>query len=162
LLPVIGLIQTSDQARADRYMYLPLLGLVLPAASLLNRWRSRLPRGAGESLVVLVVTVFSWMTWHQVGYWKNSESLFRRAVVVTEDNAVMHLGLARSLDWVRESNEVLVHLQAAMAIEPENSEIYIDLARFYRYRGHRRWEQIHMEKAAFWKAADPSHLYRLD
>lgn len=155
LLPVIGLIQTSDQARADRYMYLPLVGLTLIGTSRVYRLHSRLPRGSAVCLVGMMFCFYSWMTWHRIGDWRDSVTLFSRALRVTENNAVMHFGLAQSLDWVNESELVLEHLLAAMEIEPENPHVHTALARFYSYEGRRRLERIHLEKAVAWGVTDP-------
>jgi tetratricopeptide (TPR) repeat protein len=90
LVPVIGLVQVGQQSMADRYSYLPLIGLfvaiVWSAAEISARWpgtRSGLALCAAAVITACVV-----LTWNQAGYWRNSASLFEHALAVTRDNAV--------------------------------------------------------------------------
>ena len=88
LLPVIGLVQTGMQSMADRYTYLPSIGLFIMVAwgmagiaSLSKLWRNGMAAGAGGLLLAgLLVTRF------QLGYWQNSVTLFSRALEITGDN----------------------------------------------------------------------------
>jgi protein O-mannosyl-transferase len=92
LVPVIGLVQVGSHGRADRYTYIPLIGLFIIAAwgipELLKRWRFRkevLVALSASSLVGLVMA-----TWTQVGYWKNSITLFDHTLNVTDHNGLIH------------------------------------------------------------------------
>jgi protein O-mannosyl-transferase len=97
LVPVIGLVQVGAQARADRYMYLPMIGL-----SIMLAWGAaevaaksvRLRRGVLVAAGILLV-IWSALTANQVSYWKDSETVFKHAIEVTDDNffAHNHLGL---------------------------------------------------------------------
>ncbi len=154
LLPVIGLIQTSGQARADRYMYLPLVGLSLIGCSVLDRWRNRFRWKAIEIALSVIIGFYCWMTWRQVDFWRDSETLFCRALTVTEENAVAHFGLAQSLDWGAQQMAIEPHFLAALAIEPENPVLHTEVARFYRYQSKLLMERTHLEKALAWGATD--------
>jgi hypothetical protein len=99
LVPVIGLVQVGSQAMADRYTYLPLIGLTIAAAwgvpELFTRIPARrvlLPLLAACSIATLTVT-----TSLQLRHWRDSESLFRHALRVTERNHVAHSYLGASL-----------------------------------------------------------------
>lgn len=88
LLPVIGLIQVGPHSHADRYVYLPLIGLffalVWGAAEMLAQWRAS--RTAVAGLVVLILAVCVARTRDQLWYWQNSGSLFAHTAAVTKDN----------------------------------------------------------------------------
>ena len=88
LVPVIGLVQVGLQSMADRYTYVPLIGIFIILAwglsDLSAKWRGRelwLGAAAGLGLVTLMT-----LTWYQLGYWRNTKSLFEHAVEVTENN----------------------------------------------------------------------------
>lgn len=129
LLPVIGLVQVGGQARADRYMYIPMVGLLIMlvwgTAEILDRLRVKvlaIPLGAAACLACAA------LTWIQVGYWRNSETLFRRALEVTEDNSVAFHNLGCYL--MASPNhlpEALVYLEAAVVIDPDSAPARTDL-----------------------------------
>ena len=89
LLPVIGIWQIGLQAHADRYTYLPGIGLLIGIAwatvALLRRFRA-LPFAA--PIAICVVALLAWRTWTQVEFWRSSESLWTHALAVTSDNDV--------------------------------------------------------------------------
>ena len=103
LVPVIGLVQVGRQAMADRYTYIPSIGLFLAVvwsvAGLLKEHRAALTAAAG-----IVVLVLAAITRVQVGYWADSATLFRHALAATGDgNYLAHIGLGKALmgdkDW---------------------------------------------------------------
>ena len=90
LVPVIGIVQVGSQAMADRYTYIPLIGLFIMAAwgvpELLKGWRYRkevLFLSSALSLSCLFI-----VTWTQVGYWRNSITLFEHTFKVTDPNSI--------------------------------------------------------------------------
>jgi tetratricopeptide (TPR) repeat protein len=95
LLPVIGVIQVGAQARADRYTYLPHIGLYLVVTwgivDLTARWRYR--RQVLAALAGIAVVTLTWRAWVQTTYWRNSESLWTHALAVTSNNATAHNNL---------------------------------------------------------------------
>ncbi|HEY5657572.1 MAG TPA: hypothetical protein VIY27_07255, partial [Myxococcota bacterium] len=99
LVPVIGLVQVGIQARADRYMYLPLIGLSVAiawgAGELAQRWR--VPRPALAALALAVLTGFGVGSWRQVQTWRSTEALYQRALAVTQDNFLAHKGFGNAL-----------------------------------------------------------------
>ena len=129
LVPVIGLVQVGGQARADRYMYIPLVGLLIMlvwgAAEVLERLRARvlaIPLGAAACLACAA------LTWIQVGYWRNSETLFRHALEVTEDNSVANHNLGGYLmASPGRLSEALPYLETAVRIDPDSAPAHTDL-----------------------------------
>jgi len=105
LLPVIGLVQVGDQAMADRYTYLPLVGVFVAGAwgldAFARRWKA--PRGALASGAGIVLILLAGLTRHQVALWKDEETLYRHATGVTTDNwwATYGLGLLREISGDR-------------------------------------------------------------
>jgi protein O-mannosyl-transferase len=95
LVPVIGLIQVGGQAMADRYTYVPLIGLFLlftwGAADLATAWRLPRPYLAAAAAAVLSACVV--LTWAQEGSWQSSRHLWEHAVRVTENNLLAHMNL---------------------------------------------------------------------
>ncbi len=95
LLPVIGLVQVGGQSMADRYSYIPSIGVLIMLAwgayDATRRWRGRT---VALAVVAGVVTLLcAGVTRRQIGYWQNGETLFRRALAVTQDNFVAYAGL---------------------------------------------------------------------
>ena len=90
LVPLIGLVQVGEQALADRHMYVPMIGLLIligwGAAALLDRWPRLRP--AGVTAAALAALACLTCTGSQVGHWRNSLTLFERAIAVTDDNWV--------------------------------------------------------------------------
>jgi tetratricopeptide (TPR) repeat protein len=95
LVPVIGLVQVGGQALADRYTYVPLIGIFLlltwGAADLAAAWRVPRPYLIAAAAAVLSACVA--LSWVQVGYWKSSLDLWAHAAAVTEDSGLAHLNL---------------------------------------------------------------------
>jgi protein O-mannosyl-transferase len=136
LVPMIGLVQVGDQAMADRYAYLPFLGifsvLVWGIADLAEkrRWNPRiLPVAAGLTLAVLFA-----VTWRQVGFWRSSYDLWSHAASVTTDNYMAEDYVGTSLlmknfeeTGQRYSDEALVHFQNAVRIQPRDPISHLNL-----------------------------------
>ena len=120
LVPVIGLVQVGGQAMADRYTYLPSIGIFIMvawgAAELPGRWRYRkigLGITAGVILVALLIC-----TRMQMRYWRDDFALFGHAIEVTKDNAVMHNNFGNALHDKGLSDEAIKHFDKALRISP--------------------------------------------
>ena len=126
LAPVVGIVQVGWQARADRYTYITLIGIflgVVRAVSDRFAGRPALLRGlAAAALVVLGIGAFV-----QAGYWRDSETLFRRALAVTDDNAVAHNNLGTALLRRRLVSEAEGHFAEAVRINPLFAEAHSNL-----------------------------------
>ena len=129
LLPVLGLLQAGSQARADRYTYLAMTGLVGGVVWLAEervRQDSRFRRLAGLSAGA-IVTALAILSWYQVQHWRTTETLFRRALAVTERNHIAHAGLAMSLRSQGYLDEAIRHLEEAIRIQPAYAEAHGNL-----------------------------------
>jgi tetratricopeptide (TPR) repeat protein len=128
LLPVIGIVQVGMQAMADRYMYIPMIGLLMAVV-----WEgARLPRPAAAAATIAVLAVSGVLTWRQAHVWHDGATLFAHAVAVTEDNFIAHDNLGVELDRQGRSEEALAHYREAVRIRPgdRNSEKNYALATF--------------------------------
>ncbi|HEX3685001.1 MAG TPA: tetratricopeptide repeat protein [Bryobacteraceae bacterium] len=139
LLPVIGLIQVGAQARADRYTYIPMIGLSIMlawgAVDAVSRW----PRAKGAFIALAAAACASCavVAFIQVGYWRNSETLFAHALQVTRNNYVAHhnYGLAIAGQPGR-LPEAMVHYRDALEIQPRSVEARTDLGSALAKSGH--------------------------
>jgi Flp pilus assembly protein TadD len=127
LVPVIGLVQVGTQAHADRYMYVPMVGLLIMAgwggAELLaKRPQAALAVGALVGLAMVPVTL------GQESYWRNSGTLFEHALAVTEGNSIAEHNLGSYLlDEPGRLPDAILHLRAALRINPDSPSAHSDL-----------------------------------
>ena len=126
LVPVIGLVQVGNQALADRYTYLPLVGLSIAVA-----WGARdllgraLPRTATALGGAATLAVLGLLTSIQVGHWRDTETLFTHAIAVTEDNHLAHTILANELIEQGRVREAVPHLSEAIRIAPDHAPAHV-------------------------------------
>jgi len=136
LVPVIGLIQVGRQAMADRYTYLPSIGLFLAVvwglAELASRVRVPRPALAGAALVL--VAALSVAAHAQAKTWKDSLTLFRHALAVTEGNYLAHLNVAVALSQKNQETEARHHFDEVLRLQPNLADAHAALA-----TGLRRW-----------------------
>jgi tetratricopeptide (TPR) repeat protein len=122
LLPVIGIIQVGSQAMADRYTYVPLIGISIMIAwglpQLIDQWRSG--RYVLSGILCLIVPLLMWSTWHHTGYWKDNVTLFSHAIDVTKDNYLAHNSLGVALCNRGEFDAGINHYIEALRIYPEH------------------------------------------
>ena len=130
LAPVIGIVQIGGYSMADRWSYVPMIGLLILVA-----WGvpSFFPReGAARAILggaaaVLVISLFV-VARAQVGYWQNTETLFERAIAVTEDNRTAHYNLGFYLAKNDRPDEAAMHYRRAIEISPEHFPSHHNLA----------------------------------
>jgi protein O-mannosyl-transferase len=129
LVPVIGLVQAGAQAMADRFTYVPSLGVLIlavwGASELTRTWHDSVKAFsvAGGAAIVLCLA----LTRQQLGYWQDSEALFRHALEVTENNWVAHNNLGIVLDDKGQSDEATRHYEAALRANPEYADAHNNL-----------------------------------
>lgn len=129
LLPVSGLFQVGEQAMADRFTYLPCLGLFLAAvvqAQVVIAGRPALARAAVGAALVLLVAMTA-LTYRQLWTWENSETLARHALAVTRDNYLAHLNLGQTLVSRGEYAAGRREYEAAGAIAPDSPPVLVNL-----------------------------------
>jgi tetratricopeptide (TPR) repeat protein len=122
LVPVIGLIQVGNQAIADRYMYIPIIGLlvILVWGALELAQRENLKFVPRMGLAALIVVGLSWLSHRQIGFWKTSYDLWSHTLVVTENNSVAENNLGVALMKLGRDDEGLAHFLNAQRIDPQD------------------------------------------
>ena len=129
LVPVIGLVQVGAQAMADRYTYVPLVGLFvmiawsIPDFLAANHYR-KIVLSLAVGTVLLALTVCSWL---QVQNWKNNLALFKHALNVTENNYVAHDSLGNALAQQGKVEEAIDHYYQALKIKPNSANFHNNL-----------------------------------
>jgi tetratricopeptide (TPR) repeat protein len=120
LVPVIGIVQVGAQALADRYTYIPLIGIFIGitwgAADLATAW----PRGkiALAAAALMVAGICGGLASRQASQWKNSETLFCHALAATTDNMIAHNQLGIALAAQGKNDEAAIHFAEAVRIQP--------------------------------------------
>jgi tetratricopeptide (TPR) repeat protein len=120
LVPVIGLVQVGEQAMADRYTYLPLIGLFVAATWGIAELaaRAQVPRTILTPIAVMLLGACVIAANFQTRYWQNSKTLFAHGLEVTPNNAVAHFGLAKALCEEGRREAASEELRQALALEP--------------------------------------------
>jgi tetratricopeptide (TPR) repeat protein len=130
LVPVIGLAQGGVQAWADRFSYWPHIGLfaavVWTSAALVERFR--VPRGVCAAGAALLLACLAVLTWIQVGYWRDTPTLWRRALAVTDDNHMAHSRMGQYYLVRGQFDRAELHCAEAVRIDPETPEYRYQLA----------------------------------
>lgn len=129
LLPVIGLVQVGAQAMADRYMYLPMIGLIMAmvwsvaeAAAGNNVMTKALPL-----VTAAIMLVCGLLTARQIAFWRDDITLYRHALEVTDGNYTAHLNLGCALGEAGRQAEAVEQFRLALRISPANAEAYLNL-----------------------------------
>jgi tetratricopeptide (TPR) repeat protein len=121
LVPMIGIIQVGSQVRADRYTYLPQIGLYIlvawGAAELFHRWRrSREILAVTAALIIIALTTRSYL---QTSYWRDTETLWKHAITSTSNNYIAHTNLSETLSQSGRFAEAIAECQEALKIKPD-------------------------------------------
>jgi cytochrome c-type biogenesis protein CcmH/NrfG len=148
LVPVIGLVQVGWQGRADRYTYLPQIGLYIAAtwglADSTMLWRNR--RTVLSTAAILAIAVLSLCAWVQTSYWRDSETLFKHALAVTDNNDVADNNLGIVFLRKGKLNEAISLLQTAIDLRPDNSPAHENLAKALLQKGQVTDALVHYRK----------------
>lgn len=128
LLPVIGLVQVGSQSLADRYLYIPMFGLLVGGIATLRALQK--PPIVGRLLQLLAV---GWVAslavaaWAQASYWTNSETLFRQSLANTKGNFLQHGALGLYFHKQGRLNEAETEFRAGLSIRPDNAGLLTNL-----------------------------------
>ncbi len=174
LAPVIGLIQINLQAHADRYTYLPQIGLLIMVAwgvadllQTFNAQRSTLNAESGTNwtfdvgrwtlsvFCFAIVIAFALTARVQASYWRDSETLWSHTIAVTNDNYFAHASLADLLMRRGRLAEAIEHSEEALRIRPKDADAQNNLGLALLQRGETKRAAAHLEKAL---EINPGHM----
>jgi hypothetical protein len=137
LVPVIGFVQVGRQAMADRYTYIPYIGLFIIIAwglpELLSKWPQR-KIALGLSMVI-VLTTLGICTHRQVSYWNNSFTLFSHAIEVTQNNYMAYNNLGSAYHKLGRYQEAIESYKQAIRTNPDYAFAYVNLGSAYHNLG---------------------------
>jgi tetratricopeptide (TPR) repeat protein len=159
LVPVIGLVQVGDQAMADRYAYIPLIGIFLAILLLLADFLAalRVPKAVTAGLVIAGLLPYLVASILQIQYWSSNEELWIHALVVTPDNPLAH----RKLGWILlsfgDTADALDHFRRAVEIRPKDPTDHVNLG-LCLDANHDRNAGIAEFRKAISLASDPEEL----
>jgi tetratricopeptide (TPR) repeat protein len=130
LVPVIGLVQVGAQAMADRYTYLPSIGLTVALVWAAHEALGALARAAAARrlLTAAVALLLAALTWRQLGLWSDQVTLFEHAIAVTGPNSRAQGNLANALRFERRLEAARDHAAEAVRLEPASSFLRLNLA----------------------------------
>ena len=129
LVPVIGLVQVGRQSMADRYTYIPLIGLFMMVSWLARDFIAKRPYRKTIAAIVAsgVLVTLMICTYVQLGHWRNSFSLFTHALTVTSRNYTAHNNLGRVLADRGDHDQAMYHFTSALKIKPEHVNAHNNL-----------------------------------
>jgi hypothetical protein len=148
LVPVIGLVQVGWQGHADRYTYLPQIGLYIAVTwavtDFTRSWRFQRMALGVAGLVLL--GALSWRCWLQTSYWRDSETLFTHALAVTSNNDVALNNLGIIFLEKGQLDDAISKLQVAIDLRPENGPAHDNLAKAFLKKGQVAEAMVHYRK----------------
>lgn len=149
LVPVIGLVQVGVQGMADRYTYVPLIGLFVMVGwgvpDILRGWRYR--NLVMSTVAALLVAVLWLGTWRQLGYWQDSITLYRHTLAITSGNILTHVNLGNALDTRGRVDEAIAQFAAALRIDGHDPMAHFNLGVIFLRQGKAPAAIVHFTEA---------------
>jgi tetratricopeptide (TPR) repeat protein len=137
LVPVIGIVQVGHQAMADRYAYVPMIGIFMIVAwggyDLLSRYFNR--QGILLFLLLAVIIAFMAVSLNQVRHWQSSETVFRRGLQTTEDNHLAEQGMGHVSLLRGDYEQAAAHFREALRIRPDYTDASLNLGIVFMKQG---------------------------
>jgi len=163
LIPVVGIIQVGRQAHADRYTYLPQIGLILivtwTITDLSMRWWRR--AAVLGFLAVIALVPLTWGAFVQTSYWHDSESLWRHDLKVAADNPTAHNSLCDALLEKKKNDEAISEARRALEMEPESADVLDTLGAALTRKGRLDEALAYLNAATEFKPMLPRLHYNL-
>jgi Flp pilus assembly protein TadD len=160
LVPVIGLVQVGGQAMADRYTYLPGIGIALALVFEARIWSNRvqLSRLTSSLAAGVILAACASATAYQLPFWRESQSLFAHALAVTRDNAVAHTDLGIALEQAGHLEEALSQYETALRLSPNSPELLNNLGNVLSQLGHQEGALVYYAEGLRLKPRPIAHL----
>jgi Flp pilus assembly protein TadD len=149
LVPAVGLVQVGPQAMADRFTYLPLIGVFIGVVFGLGDLakKLRLEPMVMISIAGIVLAGCLFATARQLHFWRDNETLFERTLAVTKDNPVAHYTLGNGLLQRGQVEEAMAQFQKALEIKPDYTEAHNNLGCAFLRKGQVNKAMAHFQKA---------------
>jgi Tfp pilus assembly protein PilF len=140
LVPVIGLVQVGAQAMADRYAYVPLIGIFIASVWGISQLFDlrQVPNALRATVTVIVLVFLASTTWRQVGYWKDSSSLWSHALDVTADNPLSENQLGMALLSLDRQEDAMARFQRAITLGTHDPTSYLNVGAYLNEHGRQR------------------------
>lgn len=158
LVPVIGLVQVGEAAMADRYAYIPLIGIFVMIAFGVADWAEQKSFRRWLTIPALAVLVaLTFATHRQIGYWQNNITLWSHTLAVTTNNFVAEDNLGGALILAGQEEEAVSHFEAAVRINPRDPMSHSNLGTYFENHGQMR-QAVEQYEAAIDLTSDASLL----
>lgn len=170
LVPVIGIVRVGSQAMADRYTYIPSIGIsiavVWGVADLLRTLASRMGASSRSSVLegtaaALAILALLPLTWRQTALWKDSITLFTHALSIDARNPLAHNNLGIALEAEGRTDEAIAHYRQALDAAPENLNARGNLAFALLFKGERAEAEERLRALLHDRPGDPAVLEAL-
>jgi tetratricopeptide (TPR) repeat protein len=157
LVPVIGIVQVGRQSMADRYTYIPYIGLAIAVVWLVADVieRAKIDRRIASAATVIVIALFGILTFRQVSYWQNSETLFQHTLAVTDKNFFIEHNYCYYLQENDRLAEAESYCKAAIEHDPQLADAYNTLGSIKLKQKNFFEARVNFEKAVEVKPAYP-------
>lgn len=163
LVPVIGLVQVGDAAMADRYAYIPLIGVFVMVSFGVadwarQDWAEKRKRGSAPAIAGAVVLIaLAAATHRQIGYWQSNVDLWSHALAVTQNNFIAEDNLGGALILEGKEEEAHPHFESAARINPRDPMSRSNLGTYFQTHNQLR-EAVAQYEAAVALTSDPGLL----
>ncbi|MDQ1406204.1 MAG: protein O-mannosyl-transferase [Acidobacteriaceae bacterium] len=156
MVPMIGIVQSGRQGMAGRFMYIPMLGLLVAMVWLVADWapRLRIQRGIAALCFVALVSPYVSLTRKQIGYWHDSLSLFSYTLQVTDNNGMAENNMGAALVEKGQPELAQTHFETAVRLIPELASAHYNLAVLWQ-RQNRTEQAVREYRQAIALSSDP-------
>lgn len=156
LVPVIGIVQAGGQSHADRYTYLPQIGLWIAITWLVadwtRDWKYRAPVLGGAAAIILCA--FAFLAYRQTAFWRNSITIWERTIACTGDNSIAQYNMGNAVLHLGDMDGAIAHYREALRINPTDPDSHTNLGVLLSQRGKPREAMAEYDAAL---ESDPRH-----